>query len=59
MPDDFVKPMPFDPEKALDVTGPVAVEVTIRNDKKVIWVNIDGVCMLRVCRIESLTINEM
>lgn len=35
----------------VDVTAPEHVEVRIRGDKKVVWVNIDGVCVLRVCRI--------
>jgi hypothetical protein len=42
----------------LDVTGPQLVEIQIRSDGKVIWVNIDGVCLLRCCRIESLRIDD-
>ena len=31
----------------LDITAPEAVEIVIRADGKVIWVNIDGLCRLR------------
>lgn len=41
----------------LDITAPeIAVEVEIRGDGKVLWVNIDGECALRVCQIPELTI---
>ena len=37
----------------LDVTGPTTgeVEVSIREDGRVLWVNVGGVCLLRICRI--------
>lgn len=40
----------------LDVTAPEEVEIQIRVDGKVVWVNIDGVCKLRACRVKKLTI---
>ena len=40
-----------------DVTGG-HVEIQIRRDRKVVWVNVDGVCRLRVCRAQSVTFNE-
>lgn len=43
---------------ALDVTGASAVEVQIRQDGKVLWVNVDGFCALRVCRIDNLTVED-
>lgn len=43
----------------VDVTGPEQVEVLIRNDGKVIWINVDGVCRLRCCRIVNpITITD-
>lgn len=42
----------------VDVTGPSIVELRIRNDSKVIWVNVDGICRFRACRIEKLDIND-
>ena len=37
-----------------DITGPDYVEILIRNDGKVVWVNINGVCALRACQIKEL-----
>lgn len=51
----------FDPTALdlLDITAPeVEVEVQVRNDKKVIWVHVDGKTVLRICRIPKLTINQ-
>lgn len=43
----------------LDITAPDAgVSVGIRGDGKVVWVNIDGVCALRVCQIPHLTVDD-
>lgn len=42
----------------LDVSDTSAVEVLIRKDKKVVWVNVDGVCVLRVCNIPDLEVND-
>ncbi len=41
-----------------DVTAPDGVEIMIRHDGKVIWVNIDGKCLLRACRIKNLTLDD-
>jgi hypothetical protein len=44
---------------ALDITAPNhSVQIEIREDGQVIWVNIDGVCALRVCRIPKLELND-
>lgn len=38
----------------LDITAPAhGVEVQIRLDGKVLWVNVDGVLRLRICQIPS------
>ena len=42
----------------IDLTAPEIVEVLVRSDGKVIWINIDGVCRLRACRINKLEIND-
>ena len=34
-----------------DITAPEHVEVVVREDGKVLWVNVDGECRLRICRI--------
>lgn len=42
---------------SLDITAPDAgVQVRIRRDQKVIWVDVDGVNVLRVCRIPLLEV---
>ena len=35
----------------IDITKPKFVEIEIRKDGQVVWINIDGICQLRVCRI--------
>jgi len=40
----------------IDITMAELVEVEIREDGKVLWVNIDGVCQLRVCHFKKLDI---
>jgi len=39
----------------VDVVGPKIVQIMLRDDKKVLWVNVDGVCLFRACRIEKVT----
>jgi hypothetical protein len=42
----------------LDITAPDIVEVEFREDGKVIWVNVDGKCALRVCQIKQLFVTD-
>lgn len=42
----------------LDITGADNVEIQIREDKKVIWVNVQGVCVLRICQIKNLALTD-
>ena len=50
----------YDPQsQSLDVTAPALVEITVRADRKVVWINIDGQLALRACRIENLTIEDV
>ena len=37
-------------------TGSQIVEISIREDGKVIWVNTENGCVLRICKIEKLII---
>jgi hypothetical protein len=48
----------LDEEKSLDITGAEHVEVTIRSDGLVMWVNVDGTLALRVCYIKNITVND-
>ncbi len=46
-------------EAHMDITGAVHVEVStglIAGQKPVLWVNVDGVCVLRICQITNLVI---
>lgn len=58
----FVRPKtPFggtNTHEFIDITGSDNVEVAIRDDGSVLWVNVDGVCVLRVCKIKSITIRD-
>jgi hypothetical protein len=45
-------------EKMSDITGADYVEILIRNDSKVIWININGICVFRVCEIKNLILND-
>jgi hypothetical protein len=40
----------------MDITAPSSVEIKIRSDGKVVWVNVNGICKLRCCRIGKLII---
>jgi hypothetical protein len=42
----------------LDITAPKGVQVQIRADGKVLWVNVDGKCVLRCCQIEVLDVDD-
>ncbi len=43
-------------ENFLDITGSELVEIRIKHDGKVIWINTEEGCVLRICRIEELII---
>lgn len=41
-----------------DITAPKEVEVSISFDSKILWVNVDGRCELRICQIGNLTLTD-
>lgn len=41
----------------MDVTAPAMVEVQVSGDGKVLWINVDGRCLFRACRIGQIRIN--
>lgn len=43
-------------DSAVDISSPESVEVLTRADKKVLWVNVNGVCVLRICKIKNLVV---
>lgn len=43
-----------------DIAAPrVGIDVTIDNIRGTLWVNVDGVCVLRVSQFKSLIINQL
>ena len=47
-------PTAVDARLPQDVTGAEDVEIVIRSDGRVIWVNLDGLLLLRICRIKNV-----
>lgn len=43
---------------ALDVTAPQHIDITIDEHAKVVWINVNGVCLLRACRISRLDLSD-
>ena len=42
----------------LDITAPNHVEIEIKDDGKVVWINVDGICRCRLCRIGNLQVED-
>ena len=42
----------------VDITNPVGVDVLVSSDRKRIWVNVNGICVLRCCQIQNLHVEE-
>jgi hypothetical protein len=45
-------------ESHVDVTGAELVEVQINSNRDTMWVNVNGICLLRICKINNLTTTE-
>ncbi len=41
-----------------DIAGANVVEVSIKEDGKVVWINLDGKCILRVCRVKNMVVDD-
>ncbi len=42
-----------------DITAPKQpVEIDIRFDGKVVWVNVDGRCELRICEVSAIVLKD-
>ena len=45
----------YSPEtRFLDIEGPEFVEITVRKDRNVVWININGVATVRISQIKKL-----
>lgn len=38
----------------IDVMGAKEVEVSTNDEGDVLWVNVNGICLLRICKIKNL-----
>jgi hypothetical protein len=45
-------------EGSLDITGAEGVQVQIKDDGKVLWVNTENGCVLRICQIKHIEVND-
>jgi len=45
-------------KQMMDITAPEVVEIKIRWDGKVVWVNVDGICRFRACQIETVIVED-
>lgn len=41
-----------------DVTGADTVEVLTDTARGVVWINVNGICLLRICQIKQLVIQD-
>lgn len=46
-------------ESAVDVNGAKKVEVQIDGKRDILWVNINDVCVLRVCKVQEFAIEQV
>jgi hypothetical protein len=43
----------------IDITGcSLPVEIDIRFDGKILWLNVGGICLVRICRTKSLLFSD-
>jgi hypothetical protein len=53
--DEYWKPL-YEGPNMLDITGAKLVEVKVSKNGKVLWVNVNGQCKLRICQIAELQV---
>ncbi len=54
-----LKVVPRDEFASIEVSKPeYPVEIAIRYDGEVLWVNVDGKCVLRICQIPALILDD-
>lgn len=45
-------------DASIDITAPELVEVATDIRKGVVWVNVNGVCVFRACRVKALKLGD-
>lgn len=43
----------------IDITAPQVVEVQVSHDRRKLWLNINGKCVIRCCQIENLHVEDI
>lgn len=46
------------PEGMLDLTAPECVEIIIKNNGKVVWINTENGCQFRACQIKHFELKD-
>jgi hypothetical protein len=54
----FCRSIEFGREIMPDITAPKFVEIQIKDDGKVVWINTENGCQLRACQIKVLELND-
>jgi hypothetical protein len=49
---------PDETQIQMDVTAPQVVQVVIRRDGKVVWINVNGQCLFRACQVGRLDVDD-
>lgn len=44
--------------KQFDITAEGPIEIEVRDDSKVVWINQNGICIVRISQIKELIIND-
>lgn len=45
-------------EHLKDITAPEMLQIVIREDSKVVWINTERCCVFRACQIKKLVIDD-
>lgn len=45
-------------QNAIDIVAPQHVEIKIRADGQVVWINVNGICAFRAGNIKELVIHD-
>lgn len=43
----------------IDIEAPTVLEIQVSHDRRRVWVNINGKCVLRCCQIENLIVEDI
>jgi hypothetical protein len=55
---EYVKEVKEELPATVDITAPECVEIIIKNDGKVVWINTENGCQFRACQIKVLEVKD-